>query len=117
MIIRINKNLQINKNKPPLIIAEISGNHCGKKSIFLKHIKQAAKNGADLIKIQTFKANAVDTVGAGDTFAGGFLYGINNELDYEESGKLASALSSKVVTKLGPRLEKNIIDNIKHSMR
>ena len=58
-----------------------------------------------------------DTVGAGDAFAGGFLYGINNGLDYEKSGKLASALSSKVVTKLGPRLEKNIIDNIKLSMR
>ena len=71
----------------------------------------------DLIKIQPFKANAVDTVGAGDTFAGGFLYGINNGLDFEKSGKLASALSSKVVTKLGPRLEKNIIDNIKNSMR
>tara|TARA_B100000959_G_scaffold55143_1_gene57508 strand:+ start:108 stop:1106 length:999 start_codon:yes stop_codon:yes gene_type:complete len=71
----------------------------------------------DLIKIQPFEANAVDTVGAGDTFAGGFLYGINNGLDHEESGKLASALSSKVVTKLGPRLEKNIIDNIKNSMR
>ena len=71
----------------------------------------------DLIKTQPFEANAIDTVGAGDTFAGGFLYGINNGLDFEKSGKLASALSSKVVTKLGPRLEKNIIDNIKHSMR
>jgi len=59
MIIRINKKLQINKNKPPLIIAEISGNHCGKKSIFLKHIKQAAKNGADLIKIQTYEPKDV----------------------------------------------------------
>ena len=71
----------------------------------------------NLIKISPFKVNAIDTVGAGDAFAGGFLYGINNGLDYEESGKLASALSSKVVTKLGPRLEKNIIDNIKLSMR
>jgi len=71
----------------------------------------------NLIKINPFEVNAVDTVGAGDTFAGGFLYGINNGLNYEESGKLASALSSKVVTKLGPRLEKNIIDNIKLSMR
>ena len=64
-----------------------------------------------------YKRQAIDSVGAGDAFAGGFLYGINNGLDYEESGKLASALSSKVVTKLGPRLEKNIIDNIKLSMR
>ena len=51
-------NYYFKKNiKPirPLIIAEISGNHCGKKSLFLKTIKSAAKNGADLIKIQTYE--------------------------------------------------------------
>ena len=53
--IKINKKLSISDKNPPLIIAEISGNHCGKKSIFLKHIKEAAKSGADLIKIQTYE--------------------------------------------------------------
>jgi len=46
----IKKNIQ-----RPLIIAEVSANHCGKKSIFLKSITSAAKNGADLIKIQTYE--------------------------------------------------------------
>ena len=55
MKIRINKKLSISNKNPPLIIAEISGNHCGKKSLFLKHIVSAAKNGADLIKIQTYE--------------------------------------------------------------
>ncbi len=55
MDIKINKKLSITDKKSPLIIAEISGNHCGKKSIFLKHIKYAAKCGADLIKIQTYE--------------------------------------------------------------
>ena len=45
----------IKKNKPPLIISEISGNHNGKKNRFLKLIKSAIKNGADLIKIQTYE--------------------------------------------------------------
>lgn len=39
----------------PLIIAEVSANHCGKKNLFLKTISSAAKNGADLIKIQTYE--------------------------------------------------------------
>lgn len=47
--------LDFRKKKNPLIIAEISGNHCGKKSLFLKHIKSAAKSGADIIKIQTYE--------------------------------------------------------------
>ena len=41
--------------KPPLIITEISGNHNGSKKRFLSLIKSACKNGADLIKIQTYE--------------------------------------------------------------
>lgn len=55
MNIKINKNLTFKNNQQPLIVAEISGNHKGKKSLFLRHIVQAAKNGADLIKIQTYE--------------------------------------------------------------
>ena len=55
MNIKIDKLNSIGLNKKPLIIAEISGNHNGKKNLFLKHIKIAAKNGADLIKIQTYE--------------------------------------------------------------
>lgn len=56
MKIKINNKLEINNKKKPLIIAEISGNHGGKKSLFLKHILSAHKNGADLVKIQTYEA-------------------------------------------------------------
>jgi len=55
MKIKINKKINFETNKRPLIIAEISGNHNGSKRSFLKHIKQAAANGADLIKIQTYE--------------------------------------------------------------
>ena len=55
MKISINKKINIEEKQAPLIIAEISGNHCGKKSLFLNHIKLAAKNGADLVKIQTYE--------------------------------------------------------------
>ena len=48
-MIRINKKISFSEKKAPLIIAEISANHCGNKSLFLKHIKVAAKIGADLI--------------------------------------------------------------------
>ena len=55
----INNYFIKNKNLKPLIIAEISANHCGKKSLFLKTIKAAAINGADLIKIQTYEAEDI----------------------------------------------------------
>lgn len=68
------------------------------------------------IKIEPYKTNLLDTVGAGDTYAGAFLYGINNGMTIKQSGNLASALSSKVISKLGPRLEKSDIDYIKQSL-
>ena len=68
------------------------------------------------INIDSVKTDAIDTVGAGDAFSGAFLFGINNGMGLENSGKLASALSSKVVSKIGPRLELIDIVNIKKSL-
>jgi len=73
-------------------------------------------NFGNTIEIKPYRVKPLDTVGAGDTFAGGFLYGINNGMNLEQSGNLASALSSKVVTKLGPRLESEDIKIIKQSL-
>ncbi len=49
------KKLEFSYKKAPLIIAEISGNHNGNKSRFLKLVESACKNGADLIKIQSYE--------------------------------------------------------------
>lgn len=73
-------------------------------------------DGENFINIDPFKANAVDTNGAGDLFAGAFLYGITNGLSYENAGKLASKASSTVVTQFGPRLELNQAKEILNSL-
>ena len=54
-MIKINNQIKIGYDTPPLIIAEISGNHGGNKKKFLSLIESACKNGADLIKIQTYE--------------------------------------------------------------
>ena len=48
---------EINVNKKPVLISEISGNHGGSLSNAIKLIKLAAKNGTDLIKLQTYEAD------------------------------------------------------------
>src|SRR5690606_26237377 len=47
---------------------------------------------------------AIDTNGAGDMFAGAFLYAINKGYDFAQAGKLANVASAKVVSQFGPRL-------------
>ena len=59
MNIKISKSIEIGKSVRPLIVAEISGNHNGKKEKFLKLIRSAAKNGADMIKIQTYEPDDI----------------------------------------------------------
>lgn len=49
----------LSKNKKPLLIAEISGNHNKSKRRFLKLIDSAFKNGADLVKIQTYEPDDI----------------------------------------------------------
>ncbi len=61
-------------------------------------------DGEQYINIDAHSVTTLDTNGAGDMFAGAFLYGINNGMSYEEAGKLASLASAKVVSQYGPRL-------------
>jgi len=61
-------------------------------------------DGRELMEIDPVKVDAVDTVGAGDMFAGAFLYGVTQGWDYRRAGDLAAAGAAKLVTSLGPRI-------------
>lgn len=61
-------------------------------------------DGEEIIDIKPHKVNAIDTLGAGDLFAGAFLYGLSQGMSFFRSGNLASLASSKIVTQYGPRL-------------
>jgi sugar/nucleoside kinase (ribokinase family) len=62
-------------------------------------------DGDTFISIEPYAVKALDTNGAGDMFAGAFLFGITHGHSYAEAGKLASLASSRVVAQFGPRLE------------
>ena len=61
-------------------------------------------DGKNEYSITPYKVTAVDTNGAGDMFAGAFLYGLTQGIGYEKAGQLASKASSVVVSQYGPRL-------------
>ena len=62
-------------------------------------------DGLNLIEVQPKTVKAIDTLGAGDMFAGAFLYGLSRGMGFHQAGDLASLASAKIVTQFGPRLE------------
>jgi sugar/nucleoside kinase (ribokinase family) len=62
------------------------------------------KRGDEVIKVGTIKANAIDTTGAGDSYAAGFFYGLTHNYDLETCGKIAAHVSGKVVEVIGANL-------------
>lgn len=73
-------------------------------------------DGDTYIEIESYSVQAVDTNGAGDMFAGAFLYAITQGHPYAAAGKLASLASSKVVSQYGPRLKKEQTQAVLHQV-
>lgn len=61
-------------------------------------------DGQQQLTVPAPKVQAVDTNGAGDMFAGAFLYGLTQGWDYATAGALAVRAAAQVVSQFGPRL-------------
>lgn len=61
-------------------------------------------DGSELAEIPPHRVQAVDTNGAGDMFAGAFLYAITRGEAFPTAGRFASLAAGKVVAHYGPRL-------------
>jgi sugar/nucleoside kinase (ribokinase family) len=62
-------------------------------------------DGSNNIEIAPCNTKAIDTNGAGDMFAGAYLYALTQGQSHEQAGNLASLASSAVVSQFGPRLK------------
>ncbi len=74
-------------------------------------------DGEKLVTIEPFPVKAIDTVGAGDMYAGAFLYGITNGMNYKEAGRLASLASSTIVTTLGARMKTEAVQALLNQLK
>jgi len=62
------------------------------------------KTRMDEIKVPAYRPEIIqDTVGAGDSFAAGFMYGLKNGLSSKTCGELGNYVASKVIGKTGAR--------------
>jgi len=62
------------------------------------------KTNSEITKIGIIEANSIDTTGAGDLYAAGFLAGLIQKKNITECGKMGSLLSGKVIEVLGAKI-------------
>jgi len=55
----------------------------------------------ETIDVAVVPVHAIDTTGAGDSYAGGFLYGLAHGWDLDRCGRLASAVAALTVSQIG----------------
>lgn len=60
------------------------------------------------VSIAPEKVEVVDTTGAGDLYASGFLYGLSQGWDVERSGRLASHAAGMVISQMTARLPNGV---------
>lgn len=65
------------------------------------------KRGNEVVKAGVIKVNCIDTTGAGDLYAAGFLYGLAKDLPLEKCGKIGAILSGKVIEVVGPKMSED----------
>jgi sugar/nucleoside kinase (ribokinase family) len=65
------------------------------------------KHGEEVFKIGTIAVRCIDTTGAGDLYASGFLYGYANGLSLEKCGLFGSVLAGHVIEIVGARMDEN----------
>jgi len=63
------------------------------------------KNSDETIKASSIGTTCIDTTGAGDLYASGFLYGLSCNYNLETCGKIASLVAGNVITVYGARMD------------
>lgn len=63
------------------------------------------RSGGSIYTIDAVECSPLDTTGAGDQFAAGFIYGLINELPYDKCGQLGALIAGRVIEKYGARIQ------------
>lgn len=58
-------------------------------------------------QIAVVPANSIDTTGAGDLYAAGFLYGWLNGLPLQKCGQIGALIAARVIEVIGPKMDED----------
>jgi sugar/nucleoside kinase (ribokinase family) len=93
-------------------ICEIAVVKIGKEGSYIK-----SKHDNKVYDVAATKAKAIDTTGAGDLYAAGFLYGLTAGYPLDVCGKIGSVVAGHVVEVIGAKMDDARWDKIKKEIQ
>jgi sugar/nucleoside kinase (ribokinase family) len=103
--------------KDPMEAANDFGSLCEIAVIKIGKNGSIVKNRANSHQIAPFKATSIDTTGAGDLYAAGFIYGLINDYSLDKCGSLGSLLAAKTIEVIGPKMNDKAWSEIRHLIK
>ncbi len=88
----------------PELALDILSQYCTTAIVKIGKKGSLVKHAGKVYKIGTIPVQSVDTTGAGDAYAAGFLAGLSQDLSFEKCGELGSILSGNVIEFIGARI-------------
>jgi len=70
-----------------------------------------------LVRVGVRPARAVDTTGAGDLYAAGFLYGHIMKMDPEVCGKMGAVLAGKIIEVIGAKMDESTWEILRREIK
>lgn len=74
------------------------------------------KQGNSLHQADAIKVTSIDTTGAGDLFASGFLYGLMHKLDLTTCAKIGAVLGGNVIEVIGAKMDNERWNSIRKTV-
>jgi len=71
------------------------------------------QSGDEVIKIEPIEAVSIDSTGAGDLYAAGFLYGLSQGYGLKKCGDIGSVLAGNVIQEVGARMSEERWEKVK----
>ena len=90
--------------KEPEEALKVIAEHCQIAVVKVGKDGSFIQSGDQTVQIEPRKSNCIDTTGAGDLYASGFLFGLANNYSLEVCGKIGSLISGNVVEVIGAKM-------------
>lgn len=71
------------------------------------------RSGNLKVEIGIIDVNSIDTTGAGDLYASGFLYGMAQGFSLDKCGRIGAILAGKVIEVIGPKIDERRWSEVK----